>query len=209
MAENWAIIIQSALAATGNEGSPWPVKNTTQAIEYLSRVEERRGDLDLTAIRERSVLVQVYLARPWKILQILHSIGIPAQAIVYDIGSGGGCPGIGLKLAGMTNPVVLVERSTKKAKFMEETLRVLELTDVSVRSIDARRLQPSPGDWIISQGVNLGRRPLRPIVDRWVTQGSPLVWITLPRKGMRYRFGGHPPNFIEIPDDPYVLALWE
>ena len=59
----------------------------------------------------------------------------PPQAW-FDIGSGGGSPAIPLKIAHPSARLTMVESKTKKAAFLREAIRVLELTDTAV--IDER-----------------------------------------------------------------------
>jgi 16S rRNA (guanine527-N7)-methyltransferase len=58
---------------------------------------------------------------------------LPGQeSRVLDMGSGGGFPGIPLKIACPTLHVSLLEASRKKASFLKHILRTLQLTDITV-----------------------------------------------------------------------------
>ena len=199
--------MERLLASWGISAAELPEGYMERAAGYLQRVEEHRDRLDLTSIRDPRRLVGTFLVRPWKILHLLRAWGMTAAKPVYDLGSGGGVPGVGMKLAGLEPRLVLVERSVTKAGFLRELVGVLALPGVQIQNMDGRLLQPEPGAWIVTQGVNLARRPLRRSVERWLRRGVHLAWVTLPRKGGRTRFAGRGPHLVEIPGDPYVLAL--
>jgi 16S rRNA (guanine527-N7)-methyltransferase len=62
----------------------------------------------------------------------------PQEEFVLDVGSGGGSPAIPLKLAKPGLRMTLVESKSRKAAFLREAARHLELTDFAV---EARRLE--------------------------------------------------------------------
>lgn len=55
-----------------------------------------------------------------------------------DVGAGGGFPGIPLKIANPSLPVVLIEVSSKKADFLRSVAEKLSLQDVIVEELDWR-----------------------------------------------------------------------
>lgn len=64
-------------------------------------------------------------------LLLLALIPEEAQSLV-DVGTGGGLPGIPLKIFRPALRLYLVERSRKKAAFLREAVRVLHLSDVEI-----------------------------------------------------------------------------
>ena len=58
----------------------------------------------------------------------------PADTLAVDIGSGGGSPAIPLRIATPALHLVLVEARTRKAAFLREAVRALELENVSVET---------------------------------------------------------------------------
>lgn len=57
---------------------------------------------------------------------------------IVDVGSGGGFPGIPLKILYPETPVVLIEVNQKKIKFLQEVIAQLELKKIEVCTVDWR-----------------------------------------------------------------------
>lgn len=71
-----------------------------------------------------------------------------------DVGSGAGFPGIPLAIAGPQWQVTLVERSTKKARFLRQVLIELEIENAEVVLEDARQFDPDrPFDTVTARAV--------------------------------------------------------
>ena len=84
---------------------------------------------------------------------------ICAQATLLDIGSGGGFPGLPLKICMPSLSVTLIDASRKKVNFMKHVLRMLKLQDIQARHIRAEDLAHEPGranahDVIISRALS-------------------------------------------------------
>jgi len=69
----------------------------------------------------------------------------PRDEFVLDVGSGGGSPAIPLKLAKPGLRMMLVESKSRKAAFLREAARHLELTDVAVEATRLEDLSDRPG----------------------------------------------------------------
>ncbi len=65
---------------------------------------------------------------------------IPEGATLLDIGSGGGFPGIPLKVAKPSLSCLLVEASRKKTSFLRHVVRTLKLEDISAMHVRAEDL---------------------------------------------------------------------
>lgn len=71
-----------------------------------------------------------------------------------DVGSGAGFPGIPLAIAGPQWQVTLVERSTRKARFLRQALIELAIENAEVVLEDARRFEPdTPFDTVTARAV--------------------------------------------------------
>jgi 16S rRNA (guanine527-N7)-methyltransferase len=80
---------------------------------------------------------------------------IPPGARMLDIGSGGGFPGIPLKILIPSLPVTLIDASRKKVNFLKHVVRNLNLENVDVRQVRAGDLARDRGyDVIISRALS-------------------------------------------------------
>jgi len=69
---------------------------------------------------------------------------IPPKAQLLDIGSGGGFPGIPLKVLFPELSVTLIDASRKKVNFLKHTIRTLELDNIEALHIRAENLATHP-----------------------------------------------------------------
>jgi 16S rRNA (guanine527-N7)-methyltransferase len=65
---------------------------------------------------------------------------IPPSSSLLDIGSGGGFPGIPLKVLIPSLAVTLIDGSRKKINFLKHSIRTLQLENIDVRQIRAEEL---------------------------------------------------------------------
>lgn len=84
---------------------------------------------------------------------------IPPNASLLDIGSGGGFPGIPLKILKPSLSVTLIDASRKKVSFLKHIIRILELTNTDALHIRAEEFANKPGvekkyDVIISRALS-------------------------------------------------------
>jgi 16S rRNA (guanine527-N7)-methyltransferase len=65
---------------------------------------------------------------------------MPPAASILDIGSGGGFPGIPLKILIPSLSVTLIDASRKKINFLKHIIRTIKLTDIVARQIRAEQM---------------------------------------------------------------------
>ena len=70
---------------------------------------------------------------------------IPHRASLLDIGSGGGFPGIPLKLSLPHLSVTLIDASRKKVSFLKHMIRILELENIKALHIRSEAFAKAPG----------------------------------------------------------------
>jgi len=98
---------------------------------------------------------------------------LPSGSRVLDIGSGGGFPGIPMKIMRPDLEVTLIDASRKKVSFQKHIIRTLALKDIEAHHIRAEELkrgpQPEarPYDVIVSKAVSK--------LDRFLDQAVPLL----------------------------------
>ena len=85
-----------------------------------------------------------------------------------DLGSGGGSPAIPMKLAAPELTLRMVESKTRKAAFLRETVRTLDLEDTAVDAVRLEELLARPGlhdaiDVVTLRAVRVDRKLLATI----------------------------------------------
>ena len=106
-------------------------------VELLSRWNKR---MNLTALDERDEGIDRLLIEPLVAVKYLPS----QSAAVLDIGSGGGSPAIPMKLAASGIALRMVEAKTRKAAFLREAIRQLNLGDTVVEASRHEELLSRP-----------------------------------------------------------------
>ena len=104
---------------------------------------------------------------------------LPAQALLVDIGSGGGSPAIPVKLAAPGLALRMIEAKTRKAAFLREAVRHLGLdrTEVLAERYEAllgRRDLQDAHDALVVRGVHLDAEVLRRL-QAFVAPGGTLL----------------------------------
>lgn len=84
---------------------------------------------------------------------------IAENARLLDIGSGGGFPGIPLKILKPSISVLLIDGIRKKVNFLKQVLRILHLENIAALQIRSENLRKEPGyangfDVIISRALS-------------------------------------------------------
>ncbi len=79
--------------------------------------------------------------------------GIPEGAVVCDVGSGAGLPGLALALARPDLSVLVVEPLERRAEFLREAVELLGLDRVRVSRARAEELAPSTADVVTARAV--------------------------------------------------------
>ena len=83
---------------------------------------------------------------------------LPPDGAMLDIGSGGGFPGIPIKILLPNLSVTLIDASRKKVSFLKHVLRILKLDDIEAHHLRAEELANHPNhihqfDVIISRAL--------------------------------------------------------
>lgn len=151
--------LESGLAALG-----LPPALAPRLLDYLSLLERWNKAYNLTAIRDpREMLVK----------HLLDSLAMHAfveDQRLADLGTGPGLPGIPLAIAKPGLRVSLVESNGKKARFLREAVRQLDLSNARVLESRAEAVdEPGQYDLITARAldrlagiVRVGGHLLRP-----------------------------------------------
>jgi 16S rRNA (guanine527-N7)-methyltransferase len=88
-------------------------------------------------------------------LGLLTVFDFPQESRIFDLGTGGGFPGLPIKIVRSDLDMVLVEATQKKAVFLEEVVKNLKLEKVMIipKRIESLKNQIKPADFILSRAV--------------------------------------------------------
>lgn len=104
-----------------------------QLAAYLEILHRWNARMNLTAVRDPEPMVTRHFGESLFAAQkLFHSPRAPRPSFLIDIGSGAGFPGLPIKIWAPEVEVTLVESQAKKATFLKEVIRALELKGISV-----------------------------------------------------------------------------
>ena len=99
-----------------------------QFMRYLAHLIEWNKTINLTAIIDpKEIIIKHFIDS----LAALVATSFPGQAVVLDVGSGGGFPGIPLKIVRSDLQMVLIEPVQKKCSFLNSIVGLLKLRGIS------------------------------------------------------------------------------
>lgn len=99
-----------------------------QFMRYLAHLIEWNKAINLTAIIDpKEIIIKHFVDS----LVALVATSFPQNCMVLDVGSGGGFPGIPLKIVRSDMRLALVEPVQKKCSFLNSVIGLLKLHDVS------------------------------------------------------------------------------
>lgn len=109
---------------------PLSARQSEQLLAYLDLLLKWNAKMNLTAIREPEQIVRRHFGESLALAELVDELaGIEVAA---DLGSGAGFPGLPLAIYCPEIKVTLIESQNKKATFLKEVVRTLELSSVSV-----------------------------------------------------------------------------
>ncbi len=112
-------------------GLPLTAEQLSQLNDYSNRLAN--AEINLTSTRDREQVEGRHLVESLAYGRLLDQQGLlPDGARVLDLGSGGGLPGIPIKIAWPGIKLTLLESVGKKCRFLEQVACELHLEDVSV-----------------------------------------------------------------------------
>jgi 16S rRNA (guanine527-N7)-methyltransferase len=127
-------------------------------------LREGNRRINLTRITEpQAIELRHFLDSLTAAMPVLERLNAGEALKLIDVGSGGGFPGLPLKIAFPALEVTLVESVNKKADFLRQTIQELGLTDVEVVAERAETAAHLPElrdayDWATARA--LGRLPV-------------------------------------------------
>ena len=126
-------------------------KQVLQIQQYINILLLWNEKINLTAIRDPMDILYRHFCE-----SMYAATTVPIEnGRLADVGSGGGFPGLPLKILSPNLRVFLVESNLKKATFLAEVVRELELTDtqVFVRRYEELGEEIAPLDYVCSRAL--------------------------------------------------------
>jgi 16S rRNA (guanine527-N7)-methyltransferase len=105
-------------------------------MEYVTELMNWNRVYNLTSVRKPTDIVTRHILDSLTILPHLHGERI------LDIGTGAGLPGIPLAIACPERDFVLLDSSSKKLRFVQQTLGILNLDNVTLEDSRIEEYQP-------------------------------------------------------------------
>jgi 16S rRNA (guanine527-N7)-methyltransferase len=107
-------------------GLALPAEAPARLLDYLALLQRWNTAYNLTAVRDPAQMVTRHLLDSLAIAPFVQG------DTLADLGSGAGLPGIPLAIAAPQRLVTLVDANGKKARFLREAARTLDLANVRV-----------------------------------------------------------------------------
>lgn len=119
--------------ACNNEGIEFNEEKYSKFIKYKEMIKEWNEKVNLTAIVEDDEIIKKHFIDSIKVFKFEK---LKNGRKVIDIGTGGGFPGIPMKIVNPSTEVVLLDSLNKRINFLNEVIKDLELNNI--RTIHGR-----------------------------------------------------------------------
>jgi 16S rRNA (guanine527-N7)-methyltransferase len=129
----------SELLAPYLNGHPLSASQLDEIVSYIDLLLKWNRTINLTAIRQPEQIVRRHFGE--SLFAAHHLLASDSADHAIDVGSGAGFPGAVLKIFAPSIKLTLIESQGKKATFLRELSRVLQLDHVRVVQERAERFQ--------------------------------------------------------------------
>jgi len=130
--------IAELLAPYSGEASTPSMEQLVYISTYVNLLLKWNARTNLTGIRSAEEIVERHFGESW--FAARHLLPHTSTSTVIDVGSGAGFPGMVLKIFAPAIHLTLVESQNKKATFLKEAVRQVELSGVEVLGVRAETL---------------------------------------------------------------------
>ncbi len=199
-AETWQELLQPYLDA--------PLSDSLRASleTYLQLLLRWNARMNLTAIRTPERVIQRHFGES---LFLARHLSPDARALL-DHGSGAGFPGLPIALARPEIAVTLAESHSRKAAFLREAIRALELSNATVHGGRTESLPPEHQfEAVTLRAVDNPLLALETASQRVASAGY-LYWLAGPQKGVNSTelAGFQRETALELPNSSGAVLIW-
>ena len=113
--------------ACENEGLIFDETMYNNFIQYKALIKEWNEKINLTAITEDEEIIKKHFIDSIKVFEYPY---VKEATKIIDIGTGGGFPGIPMKIVKPKSSMVLLDSLNKRINFLNEVIDKLELKDI-------------------------------------------------------------------------------
>lgn len=111
-----------------SEGLSFDESKYNKFIKYKDLIKEWNQKINITAITEDSEIIKKHFIDS---IEIFKFLPLGSAKSIIDIGTGGGFPGIPIKILDEDKEVLLLDSLNKRIKFLDEVINKLELPNIS------------------------------------------------------------------------------
>jgi 16S rRNA (guanine527-N7)-methyltransferase len=146
-----------------------------QIQKYISLLLLWNQKVSLTSIEDPQELISRHFGESFFGAKFVENVGCR----LADVGSGAGFPGLALKIALPELQVFLIEQDTRKATFLNEVIRALNLEGAKVLRTPYEALAPEIAnfDVVVSRAVGDHKSLLKWAAPRLSESGHAVLWI--------------------------------
>jgi 16S rRNA (guanine527-N7)-methyltransferase len=162
------------------------VDQAQRLVDYAQLLVRWNEKFNLVSRRDVGRLLSRHLLDSLSICPWLHG------ERVLDIGSGAGLPGVPLAMVNAGRRFTLVDRSERKARFLEQVVMTFDLDNVEVQCADAAALETEPGFTTIVCRAVAGLPKMWQMSQPLLAAGGRLVFMnrTVPESEAQSEAGG-------------------
>jgi 16S rRNA (guanine527-N7)-methyltransferase len=156
-------------------GASLTIPQIEQVQKYISLLVLWNQKISLTSIEDPQEIVCRHFGESFFASKFIEN---PACRLA-DVGSGAGFPGLALKIVLPNLQVSLIEQDTRKATFLNEVIRLLDLAGVRVHRSPYESLPPEFGnlDFITARAVGNHKELLKWAAARLGPDGQIMLWL--------------------------------
>lgn len=172
--DDFELRIAARATACGVELSPDALR---ALAEHARSVVRESDELHLTAIEDPEEFLERHLGESFEGAAL---IGPESEGTLLDLGSGQGYPALPIAMARPRLSVLLAEASSRKARFLRQTLHDLANPRIEVLEVQVQRpadiVDLPPLDWITSRAMGGWTKILPRLVPCLAPEGQILIW---------------------------------